>query len=84
MDQFLLTLAAGFVIGAVFFKLKVPGGMMVGAIVGAAIFNISTGHGYMPDMAQQIAKITAGPLSGVQWSGKILPSFAISTNHSPR
>ncbi|HWQ79086.1 MAG TPA: AbrB family transcriptional regulator [Anaerovoracaceae bacterium] len=62
--EFLLTLAAGFVIGAVFFKLKVPGGMMVGAIVGAAILNIFAGHAYMPDMAQQAAKITAGAFVG--------------------
>ena len=40
--QFLLTVIIGAAVGYVFLKGKIPGGMMVGALVGAVVLNIST------------------------------------------
>ena len=41
MSHLLLTLGAGAVLGLAFLRLKVPGGMMVGAMVGVAAFTIA-------------------------------------------
>ena len=46
-------------------KLKVPGGMMVGAVIGASAFNILTGQGYMHPLAKTAAQIAAGAFIGV-------------------
>lgn len=64
MINFFLTLAVGFVIGYVFYMMKVPGGMMVGAIVGVAIMNIIWGISYMPSYAKYGAQIVAGAFIG--------------------
>ena len=44
----LLTLAVGTVGGLLLFKLKVPGGMIVGAMVAVAVLNILTEKAYCP------------------------------------
>ena len=44
--QFLLTLFVGAAAGFLFLKGKIPGGMMVGALVGAVILNIGTDLAY--------------------------------------
>lgn len=64
MARLLLTLAVGGALGFLFFKLKVPGGMMVGALVGVTVLNIGTGLAYMPSMARMAAQITAGAFIG--------------------
>ena len=46
--------------GVIFYKLGVPGGMMVGAIVGAALFNIFTGMAVMPPWSKLTAQCLAG------------------------
>lgn len=65
MLNFLLTLFIGVILGYVFLKLKVPGGMMVGSIVAVAIFNITTGMAYMPYSGRLAAQIIAGAFIGV-------------------
>lgn len=65
MIDFMLTLCIGAVIGYTFFKLKVPGGMMVGSIVGVSALNILTGHALMPATAKLSAQIIAGAFIGV-------------------
>lgn len=65
MLNFLLTILIGAVLGYVFLKLKVPGGMMVGSIVGVAVFNILTGIAYMPYTSRIAAQIIAGAFIGV-------------------
>ena len=62
--QFLLTVIIGAAIGYVFLKGKIPGGMMVGALVGAVVLNISTDMAYMPYAARLAAQITAGAFIG--------------------
>jgi len=64
MTDFLLTLAVGLVFGFIVFKLKVQGGMMVGAIVGVATLNIVFGSAYMPSFAKTTAQIAAGAFIG--------------------
>ena len=62
--QFLLTLFVGAAAGFLFLKGKIPGGMMVGALVGAVILNIGTDLAYMPSTARMAAQITAGAFIG--------------------
>lgn len=64
MQNFIITLIIGILIGFVFFKIKVPGGMMVGAIIGVATFNIFTGRAYMPVEGKVLAQIIAGAFIG--------------------
>lgn len=61
---FFLTMAAASAVGYLFMKKKVPGGVMVGALVGTVVLNIGTGLAYMPAAARTIAQITAGAFIG--------------------
>lgn len=45
-------------------KLRIPAGAMVGAIVGAAVLNITTGAAYMPSAARPLLQIAGGILLG--------------------
>lgn len=65
MFNFLLTMIVGAIIGYLFLKLKIPGGMMVGSIVAVAILNISTGIAHMPYTGRLVAQIIAGAFIGV-------------------
>ncbi len=64
MIDLLLTFAAAAAMGCLLLKLKVPGGMMVGAIVGAALLNITEGTAYMPSQAKLLAQCMAGAFIG--------------------
>ena len=68
MTNIFLTFAIAAVTGMVLLKLKVPGGMMVGAIIGAAALNISTGRAYMPSTAKLLAQSLAGAFIGCSMS----------------
>lgn len=61
---FLLTVVVGALAGFLFLKGKIPGGMMVGALVGSVILNITTDMAYMPYAARLAAQITAGAFIG--------------------
>ncbi|MEL7647227.1 MAG: AbrB family transcriptional regulator [Sedimentibacter sp.] len=65
MINFLLTITAGTAAGYVLSKFKVPGGMMIGSIAGAAALNIATGMAYMPYVGRLAAQIIAGAFIGV-------------------
>lgn len=62
--EFLLTVIIGAVAGFLFLKGKIPGGMMVGALVGSVLLNITTDMAYMPYAARLAAQITAGAFIG--------------------
>lgn len=64
MLNVLLTFAVGYLGGWLLSKLKVPGGMMVGAVLGAAILNVSYGMASMPVNARVVAQCTAGAFIG--------------------
>lgn len=60
----LITLAVGCIVGYIFYRLKIPGGMMVGALVGAVALNLATELAVMPSAARVAAQITAGGFVG--------------------
>ncbi len=60
----LLTLAAALGMGVLVFKLNVPGGMLVGAILGAAALNIAAGQAYIFPQARVLAQALTGAYIG--------------------
>lgn len=60
-----LTALAAITGGFILYRLKVPGGIMVGAIIGVAALNIAFGTAYMPSAAKTLAQIVAGAYIGV-------------------
>lgn len=64
MLEFALTLCAGGAVGYVLYRLKIPGGMMVGSIIGAAALNIFVGGAYVPPLAKSFAQMLAGAYIG--------------------
>lgn len=64
MTNIMLTLLASLAVGMLFFKMKVPGGVLVGGIVGTTIFSLTTGMAEMPFTARLIAQIIAGAFIG--------------------
>jgi len=64
MTDIALTFAVGLLCGYIFYRIKVPGGMMVGAILGVALFNIISGMAYMPSYGKYTAQILAGAYIG--------------------
>lgn len=59
-----LTLVIGSVFGLAAAKMKIPGGLMVGAIVGIAALNILFGTTYMPKETKLFVQIIAGAFIG--------------------
>ena len=64
MFNILITLLASFTVGMLFFKIKIPGGVLVGGIVGTTILSMTTGMAEMPFTARLIAQIIAGAFIG--------------------
>ncbi len=64
MVNLLLTLVSAFIVGFIFHKLKIAGGMMIGAIIGSAMFNIATSRGYMTYEYKFIAQAFSGAIIG--------------------
>ncbi len=64
MLNFALTLLCGGAFGYLFYKLKVPGGVLVGGIVGAAVLNIGFNAAHVPLPAKVLAQLTAGAFVG--------------------
>lgn len=62
--QILLTLACALAVGRLLDRLHVPGGMMVGAVIGACMLGVFTGQAAMPAPAKTIAQIIAGAFIG--------------------
>ena len=62
--QLILTFAVGLATGLLFRKLKVPGGMMIGAIIGVAALGVTTEMASMPYYAKFVAQTTAGAFIG--------------------
>lgn len=62
--EIILTLLVAFAAGFLFMKFKVPGGMMIGAVIGSCVFNVITGNAQMPPYAKTLAQIVAGAFIG--------------------
>ncbi|MDO4546721.1 MAG: AbrB family transcriptional regulator [Clostridia bacterium] len=64
----LLTLAVSMAAGYLLYRLKVPGGMLIGAMVGACALRLITDMAYMPPEAKTLSQILAGALIGASVS----------------
>ena len=62
--QILFTLLCAFAVGWLLNRWKMPGGMMIGAVIGACILSVTTGQAYMPSAGKTIAQIIAGAFIG--------------------
>lgn len=62
--QIMLTLLCAVAVGLLLNRLHMPGGMMVGAVIGACLLCVFTGQAYMPGSAKTIAQIIAGAFIG--------------------
>lgn len=60
----LLTVAAALGMGLLVMKCKVPGGMLVGAIIGAAALNIATGRAFIYPQTRVVAQAMTGAYIG--------------------
>ena len=60
----LLTLAVGTAVGLIFFRIKIPGGLIVGSIIGTAILGLGFEAAYIPNFARTVAQIVAGAFIG--------------------
>ena len=72
LPNILLTLAIALCAGWLVMRLKVPGGMMLGAMIGVLLFNVFTGLGSMPYIARFISQSIAGAYIGCSLSRKEL------------
>ena len=64
LGKLILTLACALVVGWMLDKLRMPGGMMVGAVVGACALGVLTGQASLPAPAKTAAQIIAGAFIG--------------------
>jgi len=71
----LLTFLCASAIGMLLYKLHVPGGMLVGAILGAAALSIGTGRAVMPVAAKISAQVAAGAFIGCSVERSDLKGF---------
>ncbi len=71
----LLTMLCGYLVGEIFRKLKVTGGMMIGALVGSAIFNILTNDGYIAFEMKFMAQVITGAFVGCSMKKEDLKSL---------
>lgn len=62
--QILLTLLCAFAVGWLLDRIRMPGGMMVGAVIGACALGVCTNQALMPGPAKTIAQIIAGAFIG--------------------
>lgn len=62
--QLLLTLLCALAVGYLLDKVHLPGGMMVGAVLGSCLLGVLTQRSFMPSPAKTIAQIIAGAFIG--------------------
>lgn len=59
-----LTLLVALISGLALTRLKVPGGMMLGAAIGACALNLTTDLAYMPSITKTVAQMVVGAFIG--------------------
>ena len=62
--QLLLTILCALAVGFLLDRIHLPGGMMIGAVIGACLLGVTTGQANMPGPAKTIAQIIAGAFIG--------------------
>lgn len=68
MINLLFTIAIGAISGYFFFHKKLPAGIMIGAIIGTAAFNIATGMARVPDEIRFFSQAVSGAAIGFGFS----------------
>lgn len=63
-----LTIISACAAGLLLYRLRVPGGMMIGAVIGACVLNLASGWAFMPSQAKTLAQIIAGACIGANVS----------------
>lgn len=71
----MITLLSSFLVGYILWRLGIPGGMMLGGIIGAAAYNLLTDCAYMPSAARFFSQSIAGGFLGASLSQKDLKNF---------
>jgi membrane AbrB-like protein len=64
MLHFVLTVLAGGAVGYLTYRVKIPGGVLVGGVLGAAFLNIAFAVAYVPLEAKVLAQLLAGAFIG--------------------
>jgi membrane AbrB-like protein len=64
MLNFMLTVLCGAALGYLTYRLKIPGGVLVGGVLGAAALNIAFAAAYVPVEAKVLAQLLAGAFIG--------------------
>lgn len=62
--QLLLTILCALAVGYLLDRVHLPGGMMIGAVIGSCLLGVITGQANMPGPAKTIAQIIAGAFIG--------------------
>ena len=62
--QLVLTILCALAVGILLDRIHLPGGMMIGAVIGACLLGVTTGQANMPGPAKTIAQIIAGAFIG--------------------
>ncbi len=62
--QLLLTILCALAVGYLLDRVHLPGGMMIGAVIGACLLGVTTGQAHMPGPAKTVAQIIAGAFIG--------------------
>ncbi len=73
--NFLLTLIVASLVGGIFYKIRIPGGILVGAVVGILLLNFTFGNAFMPNEAKIAAQIVSGAFIGVGISREEIKQF---------
>lgn len=71
----LVTFLCAFAAGMLLYRLHVPGGMLVGSILGSAALSIGTGRAVMPVAAKISAQVVAGAFIGCSLERSDLKGF---------
>lgn len=64
VENVFLTFCAGLAVALLFFKMKVPGGMLIGSVCGTVALSLATGRAEMPFAAKFVAQVSAGAFIG--------------------
>lgn len=60
MNSIIVTAFVAISCGYILLRAKVPGGMIIGAVLGTLLLNLCTDYAYMPKIAKVVAQICAG------------------------
>lgn len=75
MDKIIFTLIIAGLGGCTGIKLKLPAGALIGSMFSVAVYNMSTGSGYIPIHFKLIAQIIVGGIIGLNFDTSTIKSL---------